>query len=175
MKDFFINENIYLRPLEPEDLEFFYKWENDTTLWHHGSSIVPFSRFALRQYIADSRLDIFQSRQLRMMIVEKEKDQVVGTVDLYEFDALNSRTGIGILLDKSFQKKGYALQALKCIEEYAFGHLKLHQLYAFVPEKNLPSLALFEKADYQKTAVLKDWLSINKSYGDVIVMQKINK
>lgn len=175
MKDFFINDNIYLRPLEPEDLEFFYKWENDTTLWQHGSSIVPFSRFALRQYIADSRLDIFQTKQLRMMIVEKTEDLVVGTVDLYEFDALNSRAGIGILVDESYQKKGFASQALSCIEKYAFGHLKLHQLYAFVPERNLPSLALFEKAEYEKTAILKDWVSVNKSFGDVIVMQKINK
>lgn len=175
MKDFFISDKIYLRPLEPEDLEFFYKWENDTTLWQYGSSIVPFSRFALRQYIADSRLDIFQTRQLRMMIVEKERDMVVGTVDLYEFDALNSRAGVGILVGEEYQKKGYALQALSCLEEYAFSHLKLHQLYAFVPVANLPSIALFEKADYQKTAVLKDWISTKKSFGDVFVMQKINK
>ncbi|MDO5663662.1 MAG: GNAT family N-acetyltransferase [Bacteroidia bacterium] len=175
MNDYFINQDIFLRALEPEDLEFFYKWENNTTLWQYGSSIVPFSRFALRQYIADSQMDIFQIRQLRMMVVEKTKDLVVGTVDLYEFDALNSRAGIGILVDENHQKKGYALQALACIEKYAFHHLKLHQLYAFVPEKNLPSLALFEKADYRKTAVLKDWVSISKSYGDVIVMQKINK
>ncbi len=175
MKDFFISDKIYLRPLEPEDLEFFYKWENDTTLWQYGSSIVPFSRFALRQYIADSRLDIFQTRQLRMMIVEKERDMVVGTVDLYEFDALNSRAGVGILVDETHQKKGYALQALSCIEKYAFGHLKLHQLYAFVPVGNLPSLALFKKADYLKTAVLKDWVSVNKSFDNIIVMQKISK
>ncbi|MGI6046514.1 MAG: GNAT family N-acetyltransferase [Petrimonas sp.] len=175
MNDFFISDSIFLRPLEPEDLEFFYKWENDTTLWKHGSTIVPFSRFALRQYIADSQLDIFQSRQLRMMIVEKESNVTVGTIDLYDFDALNSRAGVGILVDEDFQKRGYASQALSCMEDYAFGHLKLHQLYAFVPEGNLPSLLLFEKVGYQKTAVLKDWISVSKTFDDVIVMQKVNK
>jgi diamine N-acetyltransferase len=61
------------------------------------------------------------------------------------------------------------------MEDYAFGHLKLHQLYAFVPEGNLPSLLLFEKVGYQKTAVLKDWISVSKTFDDVIVMQKVNK
>ncbi|MDO5522808.1 MAG: GNAT family N-acetyltransferase [Bacteroidia bacterium] len=174
MKDFFSNDSIFLRPLEPEDLEFFYKWENDTTLWKHGSTVVPFSRFALRQYIADSQLDIFQSRQLRMMVVEKSANVPVGTVDLYEFDALNRRAGIGILTDKDFRRKGYALQALSCIERYAFNHLNLHQLYAFVPEKNVHSHSLFAKAGYIKTAVLKDWISIGTGFTDVIVMQRVN-
>lgn len=174
MSDFFINSDIYLRALEPEDLEVLYKWENDTTLWKNGASITPFSRFAIRQYIADAQYDFFQVRQLRMMIVEKTSHLPAGTVDLYDYDPLNRRAGIGILIDLCFREKGYALQALECMDAYAFEHLKLHQLYAFIPEANLPSRALFEKAGYEKTAVLKNWLAINKSWKDVVVMQKID-
>lgn len=175
MRDFFIRDTLFLRPLEPEDLDLLYQWENDTRLWKNGSTLTPFSRFALRQYLADARQDIYQARQLRMMIVEKENNKPAGTIDLYDLDALNGRAGVGILVDENFREKGYALQALSCMEEYAFSHLKLHQLYAFVPVGNLPSRALFEKANYERTAVLKEWISVNRSFTGVIVMQKINR
>lgn len=171
MKDFFIRESIYLRPLEPEDLDVLYKWENDTKLWQKGATVSPFSRFTIRQYLVDAHDDIFQTKQLRMMIVEKASNLPVGTVDLYDFDALNRRACIGILVDEDFQKKGYGLQALSCVEEYTFCHLKLHQIYAFIPEKNQASLALFSKANFVKTGVLKEWVSIADSYEDVVVMQ----
>lgn len=173
MTDFFVHKDIYLRAVEPEDLDVLYRWENDTRLWRNGGSITPFSRFVIRQYIADSMQDIFQTKQLRMMIVEKETDIAVGTIDLYEYDELNRRAAIGILVDEDYRQNGYGLQALECIGKYAFIHLKLHQLYAFVPEKNIPSLTLFTKAGYEKTAVLKDWLSYSTSYQNVIVMQLV--
>lgn len=174
MTDFFIQNDIFLRPLEPEDLDVLYRWENDTRLWNVGATISPFSRFVLKKYLVDAVDDIYQIKQLRMMIVEKESNQPVGTLDLYEFDALNSRAGIGVLIDETFRKKGYAAQAVKAIEMYAFNHLNLHQIYAYVPETNKASMALFTKANFQRTAVLKAWLLINRKYVDVVVMQKIN-
>lgn len=172
MEDFFINRDIVLRSLEPEDLDVLYKWENDTRLWQKGATISPFSRFAIRQYIVDATDDIYHTRQLRMMLEEKESRLPVGTIDIYDFDPLHRRAGIGILIDEDFQQKGYALQALQCAERYAFGHLLLHQIYAFIPETNQPSLALFAKAGFEQTAVLKEWLSVEKAFVDVIVMQK---
>lgn len=110
-----------------------------------------------------------------MMVIDKTTDEAVGTVDLYDFDALNKRAGIGILIDEEHQRKGYALQALECIERYAFMYLQLHQLYAYIAIHNKASIALFEKANYINTATLKDWLVSNKSLTDVVVMQRFDK
>ncbi len=175
MSVFFQNKDIYLRALEPEDLDALYTWENDTRLWKNGAAIHPFSKFAIRQYLADSLQGIYQTKQLRLMIVEKGSDIPAGTIDLYDFDPLHRRAGIGILVDERFREKGYALQALACMEEYAFERLKLHQLYAFVPEQNAASVALFAKALYEKTGQLKNWLSAQNGFQDVAVMQKIHQ
>lgn len=40
--------NIYLRAIEPEDLDILYQWENDSSLWVHGCTLAPFSKFTLR-------------------------------------------------------------------------------------------------------------------------------
>ena len=163
-----------LRALEPEDLDYLYKWENDTTLWRYGSSLAPYSRFSLRDYLADSRLDIFQSRQLRLMIVLKsENDLPVGTIDLYDFDPINGRAGVGILVDENYRKQGVGMEALKLIEVYVFHFLMLKQIYAYVPEQNKPSLMLFTNSGYKEAGKLISWIKNGDKYEDVYFMQLI--
>lgn len=166
---------IRLRALEPEDLEFLYKWENDTTLWRYGSTLAPYSRFSLRDYIADSRLDIFQSRQLRLMIVLQSENVTIGTVDLYDFDPINCRAGIGILLDAAYRHQGLGMEALKLVQEYAFKFLMLKQIYAYVPERNEPSVKLFLRSGYTETGKLVSWIKNGDLYEDVYFMQLITE
>ena len=49
----FVAENIRLRALEPEDLDWLYRIENDEHVWKWGNSNVPYSRYALKKYIAE--------------------------------------------------------------------------------------------------------------------------
>ena len=51
--------------VEPEDLDFIYRMENDPAHWAMTDFTVPYSRYALRRYLADSRNDLFADRQLR--------------------------------------------------------------------------------------------------------------
>lgn len=169
------NNQIKLRALEPEDLDAFYKWENDADLWRFGTTISPYSKFALKQYIADSRLDIFQSKQLRLMIVWKENNEPAGTIDLYDFDPMNLRAGIGILIDAAYRRKGVGKQALELMKNYAFDFLLIKQLYAYIPQQNKISLKLFSKSGYSNSACLKEWLKTSEGFDDIYVMQLINE
>ena len=44
-------EHIYLRALEPEDLEFVYAIENTTEFWNLSDTQAPYSRFLIKQYL----------------------------------------------------------------------------------------------------------------------------
>jgi len=167
------NDLIRLRALEPEDLDILYQWENDADLWGVGATIAPFSKFALKGYIADSRLDIFQSKQLRLMIVWQANNEPIGTIDLYDFDPMNLRAGIGILIDAAYRGRQIGLQVLELIKDYAFNFLSLKQLYAYIPKQNESSLKLFAKAGYSNTACLKEWIKTGEGFDDVYVMQLI--
>lgn len=168
------NEILRLRAPEPEDLDLLYAWENDAELWELGSSIAPFSRYILKQYIIDSKQDIFQNKQLRLMIELKKGKTVVGTVDLYDVDVFHQRAGVGILIDKKHRGEGFAAQSLQLLEKYAFGFLSFKQLYAHIPEKNIQSVKVFKGAGYAFSGTLKNWLKTGSIFEDVFVMQKIN-
>lgn len=168
------NKDIKLRALEPEDLEILYKWENNTSLWIHGNTLSPYSKLALRQYIEDSlSSDIYQAKQLRMMIVAQDDNRVIGTVDLYDFDVRNQKAGIGILIDEKEQNKQYATQAIELITKYCFSFLGIHQLYAFISIENTASIRVFEKCGFEKCGILKDWVRSEKEYLNVYIYQLI--
>ncbi|MDR1526777.1 MAG: GNAT family N-acetyltransferase [Dysgonamonadaceae bacterium] len=166
------NETIVLRAVEPEDLDWLYRWENDPELWRYGSTLTPYSRFTLREYLSNAiSRDIFQSRQLRLMIVEKASQRPVGTVDLYDFEPVHLRAGTGILLDSDYRRRGFGLQALQLMQEYASRILMLKQLYAFIPAGNRPSYRLFQKSGYVEAGLLKSWIQTADGFLDTYLMQ----
>ncbi|HUI32783.1 MAG: GNAT family N-acetyltransferase [Dysgonamonadaceae bacterium] len=172
MNKFLENNTLSLRAPEPEDLEVLYKWENDTDIWQYGTAISPYSKFILKQYIADAQTDIFQSKQLRFMIVLQKTNDVVGTIDLYDFDAINSRCGVGIYIDSEHRQKKLATQALSILQNYAFNFLRINQLYALIPRKNKASLRLFQSSGFSKSGILKQWISTQDTFEDAIIVQK---
>ncbi len=152
-------ETVFLRALEPSDLEFLYLLENDEKFWEISHTQTPYSKYVLQQYLENAHLDIYQVKQLRLVICESQTKSPVGFIDLYDFNPKHRRAGIGIVIFSDKQKrKGYATEALKLLIKYSFSFLDLHQLYAGIIEDNLASLKLFEKQGFLKTGEKKDWI-----------------
>lgn len=166
-------ERIRLRALEPEDLDLLYRWENTSELWDVGSTLAPFSRYILREYIKDSDKSIYESHQLRLMIENISNGVAVGIVDLYDFEPHPSRAACGVMIDPASQGKGIALEAVKLMMDYTSKKLRLHQLYVHVPVDNAPSVRLFSKLGFVETGRLRDWVHTSKGYSDVMIMQWI--
>ncbi len=173
--DILQNQYIKLRALESEDLEFLFSTENNTDFWEVSSTLTPFSKDVLRQYIANAHQDIFEAKQLRLVVVSTSNKQILGLIDLFDFNPQHLRAGIGILILKKFQNKGYATEALKLFINYAFTQLNLHQLYANIPTSNTNSIDLFKKLSFQLTGTKKDWIRSSGIYKDVHLYQLLNK
>ena len=169
------NEKIRLRAVEPEDLDRLYEWENNPRLWAIGNTRNPYSRFILKQYIADSDKDIYETKQLRLMMVSVETGEAVGTVDLFDFDLHHSRIALGLFVDPAFQGKGFAKASLLLVEEYVFNFLKINQLYCHISEKNTASRLMFEKEGYESNGILKNWIKTPDEFENIIVFQRFNK
>ncbi len=145
-----------LRALEPEDLSALYEIENDVDVWACSATSAPISQYALRQYIANCKNDIFEDGQLRLaMDVE---GHLVGLLDLTHFSPIHRRAEVGIVVRKEYRRAGNAAEALRLLDDYAHRVVGLHQLYAIVSRANEPALKLFASCGYQETGNLKDWL-----------------
>ncbi len=163
---------VTFRAIEPEDLELLYRIENDVKLWNVGTSNVPYSRYTLHDYIANTTGDIYVDRQVRMMI-ENEAHEVVGIVDIVNFDPSNRRAELGLVIEEPFREQGYAFSTLREIADYALNVLHLRQLFAFIDARNEACLQLFRKLGCQESARLKDWLFDGVKYHEAVVMQML--
>jgi diamine N-acetyltransferase len=164
--------NIKLRALEPEDLDFLFQTENNTSLWEVSNTTIPFSRYILTQYLANAHQDIFEAKQLRLIIQHQQKP--IGMIDLFNFEPQHHKAGIGIVILQEYQQKGFANEALNIFIKYAFNTLQLHQLYANITTDNLKSIQLFTKNNFKLVGIKKDWIFIDHQYKDEGLYQLIN-
>jgi diamine N-acetyltransferase len=170
------HKEIKLRAVEPEDLELLYDWENNKQYWIISNTVTPFSRFTLKRYIENSHKNIYEIGQLRMMIDHIKTKKTIGTIDLFDFDPVHKRAGLGILIAaEEFRRHGYACMALECLIEYCFKTLLLHQLYCNILSNNCQSIELFKKLGFREIGVKKEWILSDNGYLDEHMYQLIRE
>jgi len=164
---------IRFRALEPEDIDLLFEWENNTEIWEVSNTFEPFSKYILAKYIKESQRDIFEAKEVRM-VIEALDGIAVGAIDLFDFDPFHFRAGVGILIHNEKDRKlGYATDALQLLCDFAINHLRLHQLYANISEDNLASIQLFTSSGFELCGTKKDWRNTLHGWKAELMFQKI--
>lgn len=106
--------------------------------------------------------------------VANRRARTIGTLDLFEYDPLHGRAGLGILIyDAEERGRGYAADAVETLCRYARERLRMHQLWCNVGADNEASLGLFRKLGFREVGTKRDWLWTPEGYRDEILFQKI--
>jgi diamine N-acetyltransferase len=171
-------KRLYLRAVEPSDIDLLYQWENDPSIWKVSNTLSPYSRFQIEEYVMNVQNDIYSSKQLRLMIAGQSgdiNDKAIGAIDLFDFDPFHLRAGIGILVREEFRGNGYAAEALELLIHYAFEILNLRQLYSNVTPINTSSISLFEKYGFERCGIKKDWIRTGSSWMEEWMFQLIRR
>lgn len=166
-------EKVRLRAIESGDLNLVHAWENDSSLWHLGATVQPYSREVIAEFIANAGHDIWATKQLRMMI-ETLEGRTIGTIDLFDIDPKHQRVGIGILIaSEDNRRQGFAKDALALLCDYCCEVLGLHQIYCHVTVDNAASIALFKAVGFKECGTLRDWVRKGRTFTDAVIMQKL--
>lgn len=164
-------DKIFLRTLEPSDADILLEWENNTENWRVSNTRVPFSRHLIEQYV-NSAQDILTVRQIRFMICLPDSGKAVGSVDLFDYEPLHQRLGVGILVDKDYRNQGIGEDALHLVTQYALNGIGIRNLYCSILGDNPASRKLFEKSGFVETGCRKDWFNDNGHWIDEYLYQK---
>jgi len=169
---FLEKDNIRLRALEPDDLDWLFAIENNPDFWEVSNTIQPFSKILLERYIHNANQDFYSAKQLRLVIMCHDKP--AGLLDLFEYEPQHHRAGLGVLILPDFQSKGIASIAVEIAVNYAYSILQLHQVYVNISVDNSKSIALFKKLNFKLVGIKKDWIYSQGKYKDELLLQLIN-
>lgn len=172
---FLEGHTVSLRALEPADADLLYTWENNRDLWAVSFTVVPFSKFILEEFVQSAYNDIYTNRQLRLIVLENNNKEPIGSIDLFEFDPQHARCGVGIYIHENHRLNGCGTECIELIKDYCFNTLLLKQIFAHVNALNLPSLALFEKTGFERSGLKRAWnRSGLNTFEDVWFLQCFN-
>ncbi|MDC1492411.1 GNAT family N-acetyltransferase [Flavobacteriaceae bacterium] len=164
--------NIFLRALESSDIDYLFSIENNEKYWSISDSQIPFSRYLLNRYLENSNMDIYEAKQLRLVITDF-KNSTIGLIDLFDIDFKNKRAGVALIINENMRSKGYAKEALELLIKYSKTHLFLHQLYCNVLEDNIHSANLFKSVNFKQVGLKKDWIIFDGKFKNELLLQLI--
>ena len=165
---FLIGKNIYLRPVEVEDVNFLAKGENDPIFRESLFLALPIpmtvEREKVEQYIKSKDAIV-------LIMAEKETNQPVGQTAFFRIDYI-SRAAIYYLaiLDSANWSKGYGSETTQLMVEYAFKTLNLNRIQLHVCAENIAAIKIYERVGFIKEGVLRNAMFRNGNYVDFWVM-----
>ena len=140
---------VFLRALEPSDIDVLFEIENNSVYWNYANRTEPFSRDLLKKFIKEQDRDIFEVKQKRFVVTDTKKT-ALGFVDIFDFEPLHHRAGVGIILKEEYRGRGYGRNAIKLLEKHMKDFFNINCLFANIAVENKKSIKAFEAWDMKK-------------------------
>ena len=157
-------KNVTLRRPKLLDLDQLLFWENNLDNSLFSENPIFYTTEQIEEFLTSVQ-DIFLDRQIRFMI--DSSGSTVGCVDLFEYDMVNSRAGVGIFIDEKFRNMGIATEALSLLKSICIKDYFISNLHANILQNNKDSIQLFERAGFTKNGVKENWIRTENSMLDV--------
>lgn len=100
-------------------------------------------------------------------------DEPVGCVELYNYDPVNHRAAVGIVVSNEHRHHGYGSEMIQALTQFCTENTSLHQIFADIACTNVISMRIFQKAGYQHCATMRDWVFRGDKYIDTYRFQLI--
>lgn len=163
---------IYLRLMTYEDTDAIVRWRNSDAVRKNFIYQGFFTRESHENWI---RTMIETGKVVQMMICETETDVAVGSVYIRDIDRTHQKAEYGIFIgEERARGKGYGTAAAKLMIRYCFEEMQLHRLFLRVYAGNEQAIRSYEKAGFEREALLRDDVYIEGKYRDIILMGILN-
>lgn len=164
------NDELYLAPIDAQNVELCTKWLNDETLTRGlGQTINIYTELSERNYMEE------QSKKLnnyQFYVVRKSDDKILGIYDLHNVLQVHQYAEVGGFIgDPEDRNKGYGNKALTMICDFGFNVLNLKNLVGRIFSFNYASIKSAEKVGFKKVGLIKDRYYYLGKFHDEVILQ----
>ena len=149
----FDGSQIYLRPLEREDLPLRVKWVNDPEVRRTLMFDYPVSLAKTQRWFNDSLMD---DRKRNFSVLWRETDQVVGMTGLIEIEVKHRRAQFYLTIgEKDFWGRRIAAEVIPIVLHYGFVELNLNKIYLYTIPDNDRARKVYQRNGFVPEGVLR--------------------
>ncbi|MGL6298216.1 MAG: GNAT family N-acetyltransferase [Methanobacteriaceae archaeon] len=173
-------KRIFLSLSQKEDLSLYNTWLNDCDInLTFGRSHIVFNEDKQAEYIEDYNNS---NDKFFFVIVKKGEssgnqinEQAIGIGLLYDVDFVHGKATLGVLLDKSFQSKGYGKESTNLLLEFAFNILNLNNVMLYAINLNEKAITMYENLGFKTIGYRREAYPINNRVYDEVYMDILKR
>jgi RimJ/RimL family protein N-acetyltransferase len=159
---------IRLSPIRAKDAPALFRWINDRALvvFNAGFHPVHASQHAawMRSVAGRPDLVVFAIRR-------KRGDALIGVCQLHSISAVHRSAELQIRIGEAASRgRGYGVEAVRLLLEFAFRDLNLHRVWLRVFGTNRRALKTYAAAGFAREGLMRDAAFIDGRYVDVVIM-----
>ncbi|MBI5412979.1 GNAT family N-acetyltransferase [Candidatus Peregrinibacteria bacterium] len=165
---FLIGKKLYLRIIEPTDLnEVYEQWFNNEEVCQFNSHHrFPHYLENLKEYYEQV---IKTGKNVVLAIIDKKTNQHIGNISLQDIDYIDRSADLSIIIgNKAYWKKGVGNEACKLLLHHGFSALNLHRITCGTSVKNIGMQKLAEQLGFIKEGIFREALYKNGAYEDIL-------
>ena len=168
-----MDAGIYLRFMTYDDTDLIVNWRNTDDVRKNFIYQALFTRESHENWI---RTKVETGDVVQMIICETGSDRPVGSVYVRDVDLTHHKAEYGIFIGEADARgKGYGTAAAKLMIRYCFEEMNLHRLFLRVYAENQQAIKSYEKAGFEREALLRDDVCIDGNYRDIVLMGILNR
>ncbi|NYB74704.1 GNAT family N-acetyltransferase [Sedimentibacter hydroxybenzoicus DSM 7310] len=167
------SDRLYLRILKPKNaaevLDYYKRNHSFLNEWEPRRTR-DFYTLSYQKKKLFTEYDMFKDKRLvRFWIVKKDDNKLIGNVCYSNIIMGNFKSCfLGYKLDKDEINNGYMTEAIERTVQIMFDDFELHRIEANVVPRNLRSLKVMEKLNFEREGFSKRYLEINGKWEDHI-------
>nr|WP_321452595.1 GNAT family N-acetyltransferase [uncultured Carboxylicivirga sp.] len=166
-------KRLIIRPLLLSDKEAVFEYRSDKET-NKYQGWIPDTIRDVELFIAKIAKQINQPETwFQCVMIEKKSEKIIGDVGIHFMGEENLQVELGCTLNKHFQSKGYATEAVEAVMDYLFNQLDKHRIIASIDPENSNSIKLVERIGFRKEAHFVKSLFINGKWVDDVVYAMI--
>jgi len=141
--------------------------------WMPWAKIIPTveeSEISIRR----SRLQFLDRTDLRLLLLLKGSNEVVGSSGLHRIDWQSRKFEIGYWVRTSYAKQGYITEAVEAITNFAIHELQANRIEIRCDERNKSSSRVAERLGFTLEGILRnDKCDVNGTLRNTMIFSKV--
>ena len=165
-------EKIKLRFMTREDTDLIVKWRNNPRVRYN---FIYQELFTPEGHLHWFDTMIATGKAIQFIICEMDTERPIGSVYFRDISAQHHKAEYGIFIgEDDAVGKGIGSEVCRLACDYGFRVENWHKIILRAFAENQAALRSYEKAGFQREALLKDEVCIDGVYRDIVLMGLLN-